>query len=52
MLNNRNAAYYFVEVPDLDSIERRAPTDVQTTPPLFDLFGRKAPSLLVEEEAN
>jgi len=52
VLNNRNAAYYFVEVPDLDAIERQARTDVPTTTPHFDLFGRKAPGLLVEEEAK
>ena len=52
MLNNRNASYYLVEVPDLDAIERQARSEVQTTPPLFDLYGRKAPDLLVEEEAS
>jgi len=57
VLNNRNASYYnalyyLVELPDLDAIERQTRSEVQTTPPLFDLYGRKAPGLLVEKEAK
>lgn len=51
VLVNLDAAYCLVELPGLVFIERKTPTDVQTTPPLFDLLGRKAPGLLVEEEA-